>query len=82
MNTPGKVPMFKMRPLKGMLIAAVCVLVLGLLSFFEGHRDPGNLTAHQDANLILAICIIISGLLIITATGRMWFGHLWHDRYK
>lgn len=82
MNTHGKVPMFKMRPEKGSLIAAICVLSLGVLFFIEGHRDQGDLPAHDLANLILAISIIIAGLLLIISTGRMWFGHLWHDRYK
>lgn len=82
MNTHGKVPMFKMRPQKGTLIAAICVLVLGALYFFEAHRDPGDIPAQDRAHLIFAVSVIVSGLLLIIATGRMWFSHLWHDRYK
>ncbi len=82
MSTHGKVPMFRMRPQKGTLIAAVCVLVLGAMFFFEAHRDPGDLPAHDRAKLILAGSIVVSGLLIIISTGRMWFSHLWHDRYR
>lgn len=78
----GKVPMFKMRPHKVSLVAACCVLILGVLFFFEGRRDPGNVPAHERANLILAISIVLSGVLFIISTGRMWFSHLWHDRYK
>lgn len=74
--------MFRMRPEKGTLIAALCVLLLGVAAFFEGYRDPGDLPAHERAKLILFVCIIISGLLLIISTGRMWFRHLWHDRYK
>lgn len=74
--------MFKMRPGKGTLVAAIVVLGLGLLFFYDGHRDQGNLPAHKQANLVLAVSVIISGLLLIVSTGRMWFGHLWHDRYK
>lgn len=82
MSTHGKVPMFKMRPHKGTLIAALVVLVLGAWFFFEGHQDPGDIPARERGNLILAIAIVLSGLLLIISTGRMWFSHLWHDRYK
>lgn len=82
MHTHGKVPMFKMKPHKGSLIASIIVLLLGVGFFFDGHRDPGNIPAHDRANLILMGSIVISGLLFIVATGRMWFTHLWHDRYK
>jgi hypothetical protein len=71
-----------MKPHKGFLITAIIILVLGLLFFYEGNRDPGDIPAHNRANLILAISVIISGLLFIVATGRMWFKHLWHDRYR
>lgn len=82
MYSNGHVPMFKMRPQKGGLIAAFVVLVLGVLFFFEAHRDPGDLAAHEHARFALAVSIVVSGLLVIISTGRMWFKHLWHDRYK
>ncbi|WP_322607784.1 hypothetical protein [Pontiella agarivorans] len=73
--------MFKMKPEPVPMIGSIVVFILGLLFWLEGHRDPGNLPAHSRANLIFAISIIISGLFLIVATGRMWFKHLWHDRY-
>ena len=82
MHHYGKVPMFKMKPHKTTLVAAIIVLVLGLLFFFEGHRDPGDIPAHDRSNLILAICVVSSGVLFIISTSRMWFKHLWHDRYR
>ncbi len=82
MSTPGKVPMFRMRPQLGTLVAAVVVLLLGLAIYYEAHQDPGNLSGQRIANLALAACVVIAGLLAIVSTGRMWFGHLWHDRYK
>jgi len=82
MNTHGKVPMFKMRPHKGTMVAAICVLLLGILFLFEGHRDPGDIPAQDRAHLVFMLSIIISGLLLIVSTGRMWFSHLWHDRYR
>ncbi len=82
MNTHGKVPMFKMKPHKGTLVSAIIVLLLGGLFFYEGHRDPGDIPGHDRSKLILAISIVVSGLLLIISTGRMWFTHLWHDRYR
>jgi len=82
MNNFGKVPMHKMKPNKGFLIAAAIVLVLGVLFFVEGHRDPGDIPAHERSNMILAVAVVLSGILFIVATGRMWFKHLWHDRYR
>ncbi len=78
----GNVPMFKMRPLMAPLLIAVVVLLLGALFFVEGHRDPGDLPAHHRSTLVLAISVVIAGVLIIISTGRMWFKHLWHDRYR
>ena len=82
MNNFGKVPMYKMKPNKGFLVAAGVVLILGLLFFYDGHRDPGDIPAHDRSNIILAIAVVASGILFIIATGRMWFKHLWHDRYR
>ena len=78
----GKVPMYKMKPHKGFLVAALVILALGLLFFFEGHRDPGDIPAHERANMVLVAAVVVSGLLFIVSTGRMWFKHLWHDRYR
>ena len=78
----GKVPMFRMRPHKGTLLSAVAVLLIGGLFFLDAHRDPGDIPAHERSNLVLMICFIIAGLLFIISTGRMWFKHLWHDRYR
>jgi len=78
----GKVPMHKMKPQKGFMVAAGIVLVLGLLFFYEGHRDPGDIPVHDRSNIILALAVVVSGILFIISTGRMWFKHLWHDRYR
>ena len=77
----GKVPMFKMKPQLGSLWLAICVLLLGVLIFYDGHRDPGDIAAHDRSNFALALSIVIFGVLLIISTSRMWFKHLWHDRY-
>ncbi len=77
----GKVPMFKMRPQGGTLWLAVFVLLFGAIAFFDGHKDPGDIAAQDRSNLVLTLSIVISGILMILATSRMWFKHLWHDRY-
>ena len=74
--------MFRMKPQPGYLAGAIVTLLLGVLLFFEGRRDPGDIPAHERANLILLVSIVISGLLFIIATSKMWFKHLWHDRYR
>lgn len=81
MSGHGKVPMFKMRPNAGTLMCAIVVLLLGALFFYEGHRDPGDIPAHNRSSLAFAVSVVIAGLLLILSTGRMWFKHLWHDRY-
>ena len=78
----GRVPSFRMKPQYGTLMVAFVILVVGILGFYESHSDPGNLDAEKRGYLLLAICIVVSGVLIITATSRMWFRHLWHQRYK
>lgn len=81
MHGHGKVPMFKMKPNKGALFAALFVVLLGALFLYEAHRDPGNIPAQNRAKLFFSISVVIAGLLLIVSTGRMWFKHLWHDRY-
>lgn len=77
----GKVPMFKLKPNWGMIYGAVFVLILGFLIFWNGQSDPGNISAQSSSRFALFVSIVIAGLLFIAATGRMWFRHLWHDRY-
>lgn len=77
----GKVPMFKMKPQRGTLWLAIIILLLGVAAFFNGHQDPGNLAAQEQSKLVFMISVVVSGLLFIISTGRLWFKHLWHDRY-
>jgi uncharacterized membrane-anchored protein len=78
----GKVPMFKMRPQMSGLWMAVFVILIGVAAYYNGQRQLGDPEAQKQGLLVLMISITIGGGLIIVATGRMWFRHLWHDRYK
>ncbi|MEN7972999.1 MAG: hypothetical protein ABFR47_04100 [Verrucomicrobiota bacterium] len=78
----GKVPMFKMKPQSGTLWLAIAIFILGVAIFYDGHRDPADISAHGRSNLILAVSVVVGGIMLIISTGRMWFKHLHHDRYK
>lgn len=71
-----------MRPHRGTLFAALAVFLLGVLYLYDCHRDPGDIPAQERGNLVFAASIVIAGVLVIISTGRMWFKHLWHDRYR
>ncbi len=77
----GKVPMFRMKPQRGTLWLSIIVLLFGAVAFLDGHKDPGDISAQERSNFVLTLSIVISGALMIVATSRMWFKHLWHDRY-
>lgn len=81
MGVRGKGPALKMKPKTGPLLSSVVAFFLGLLFLYDGHRFPGDIPAQERSKLIFAIMIVVSGLLFILSTGRMWFKHLWTDRY-
>lgn len=81
MHGNGRVPMFRMKPNYGFLVAAAISLLFGVMVYWSGHLDPGAIDAAARSNLGLALSIVIAGACLILGTGRMWFRHLWHDRY-
>jgi len=70
-----------MKPQRGTLWLAIVVLLFGALAFLDGHKDPGDISAQKRSDFVLTLSIVVSGALMIVATSRMWFKHLWHDRY-
>lgn len=74
-----RVPMFKLRPYRGLLIAAVFVgIVGGLLSAYFFAEDAFLSENRGVITLVFTVVIVI--LLIIVAYSRFGFSHLHHHR--
>ena len=88
MNTRGKVPHFTLRPHPIVTGAFFLVLIVGLLlamSFLSMEEGAGNY--KQKAMLTLVVTGVVCFCLLILATSKLWFRHLWkknstHDRHK
>ncbi|MDF7825913.1 hypothetical protein P4B35_17925 [Pontiellaceae bacterium B12227] len=84
----GKVPHFSMRPHPAVTGLFIMILTVGLLlamSFFA--KDEGTGAYKQQGILTLMITGILSFFLIIIATAKFWYTHLWkknstHARHK
>lgn len=75
-----RVPMFRLHPYRGLLMAAVLVLLTGSLAsayfFIEGSYS----LEWRRGLLILIVTLIFALLLVIAAFSRYGFRHLWHHR--
>ncbi len=88
MHTRGKVPHFTLRPHPAITMLFFFVLVIGLLmslSFLSMEEGAGQY--KQKALLTLSVTGVFCLCLVITATSKLWFSHLWkknstHDRHK
>ncbi|MDF7802075.1 hypothetical protein P4C99_21570 [Pontiellaceae bacterium B1224] len=84
----GKVPHFSMRPhpvVSGLLIMILIVGFLLAMSFFS--KDEGTGIYRQHGILTLIITGLLSLFLIVVATAKFWYTHLWkknssHARHK
>ncbi len=75
-----RVPMFKLRAHRGLLLSAVLVLIMGgLLSLYFFSEDAYT-TGASRGSLFLILTIGAFIMLVIAATARFWFKHLWHHR--
>lgn len=78
----GHVMNFRLRPPKRIFFIALLILAAGagvaayLLG--EDRRFLPNSRAH--AYLAIAVSAVLSGCVVIVATAKLWFGHLWHKR--
>jgi len=75
-----RVPMFKLHPYRGLLMAALFVLVVGgLASAYFFVEDSYSLECRRGL-FVLIITGILVLLLIVAAFSRYGFRHLWHHR--
>jgi hypothetical protein len=75
-----RVPMFKLRPYRGLLIFAFFVLVIGGLLSAYFFVEEAYLTGQHHGLFTLIITLILTLLLIVVAFSRYGFRHLWHHR--
>lgn len=86
--TRGRVPQFSMRPSPTLVWSFFFILLIGFLvsmSFFSQEEGTGEY--QQRGIMVLLITGFINICLLIIATGKMWFPHLWkknstHARHK
>ena len=75
-----RVPMYKMRANRGLLLAAVAVLIIGgLLSSYFYTEDVYSLESSRGL-FTLIVTAVLALFCVITATSHFWFRHLWHRR--
>ena len=75
----SNVPMFKLRPYRGMLVAALFVAVVGgLISVYFFIEDAYSF--DRRGFFVLILTIVITLFLIIVAFSRYGFKHLRHRR--
>jgi heme/copper-type cytochrome/quinol oxidase subunit 2 len=88
MPSRGKVPHFTLRPSPGIATGFFLALIIGglvSLSFFTADVGDGAQNLKGIATLMITAIICIC--LIIVATSKLWFAHLWkrnstHERHK
>ncbi|MBP7274958.1 MAG: hypothetical protein KBA51_02005 [Kiritimatiellae bacterium] len=79
----GHVIVYKRTPPAAPFIWALLILGLGfgLRWYLEnGEAYRGDVDAQRHGLLILSLCVVVSGLIVIAATAKLWFRHLWHKR--
>ena len=76
----GGIPMYKMRANKGLLWAALLILIIGgLLSAYFYGEDAYSSESSRGLFTLIVTCVLAL-FFVITATSHFWFRHLWHRR--
>ncbi len=71
--------MFKLRPYRSLLLAALFVFIVGgLLSAYFFSEDA--YTGSHRGLFILIVTLVVTLLLTVVAFSRYGFRHLWHHR--
>ena len=75
-----RVPMYKMRPHRGLLWTALLIFVIGgLLAAYFYNEDAYSSESSRGVLTLIVTCVLAL-FLVITATSHFWFRHLWHRR--
>ncbi len=81
MNAMGdRVPMFKLRPYRSLLVAAFFVLMVGGLLSGYFFAEDAYCTEVRRGLFTLIITLILTLQLVIAAFSRYRFSHLRHHR--
>ena len=75
-----RVPMFKLRPYRGLLLVALFVLIVGGLLSAYFFTEDAYCTGSRRGLFILIVTLILTFFLIVVAFSRYGFRHLWHHR--
>ncbi len=75
-----RVPMFKLRPYRGLLLAALFTAVVGGLLSAYFFIEDAYCAGCRRGLFILIVTVILTLLLIGVAFSRYGFKHLWHHR--
>ncbi len=75
-----RVPMFKLKPNNGLLVVALFVFIIGGLAAAYFFNEDAYADDNHRGIFALVITGILTVFLVVAATARMWFRHLWHHR--
>jgi len=75
-----RVPMFKLRPYRALLVAALFVLLIGGLLSAYFFIEDSYCTGCRRGLFALIVTLVLTLLLIMVAFSRYGFPHLRHHR--
>jgi hypothetical protein len=75
-----RVPMYKQQANRGLLWLAALILVIGGLISLYLFNEDAYLSQNSRGIFAGLVTVILSLFLVIAATARFWFRHLWHHR--
>ncbi len=75
-----RVPMYRMRPNRGMLWMALFILIVGGLLSVYFYNEDAYVAESTRGLFVLIITCVLTLFSLIAATSHFWFRHLWHHR--
>ena len=75
----NRVPMFKLQPYRGLLLAAIFTLIIGGLLSAYFFIEDAYITGSRWIFAVI-VTLILTLLLVVSAFSRYGFRHLWHHR--